>query len=55
MSGSAPRKFRNSVIASTEPPFDRRVARKCSPFSRFNPPFSLNHSTESASSTSLQM
>ena len=32
MSGSAPRKFRNSAIASTEPPFDRRVARKCSPF-----------------------
>ena len=31
------------------------AARKRSPFSRVRPPFSLNHSTVSASSTSLQM
>ena len=37
------------------PPLTAARARKWSPFARSSPPFSLNHSTLSASSTSLQM
>src|SRR5262249_6464877 len=55
MSGSAPVKLRNSTMASLLPPRESSVSRKRSPFSRFNPPCCLIHSTLSASSTSLQM
>jgi SAM-dependent methyltransferase len=55
MYGSRPTKFLNSPSASADPPRESNIARKRSPFSRFNPPCCLNHSTVSASSTSLQM
>ena len=55
MSASRPRTERKASIASTEPPTDNSLARNTSPFARVSPPFSLNHSTVSASSTSDQM
>ena len=55
MSASRPRKSRYASSGSFEPPTPSSRWRKRSPFSRVRPPFSLNHSTVSASSTSLQM